>query len=461
MKTWKKRWESELDAKIPALNEQVKNAPIAVSERGNVHKKAGFSEWFYRYKKRILASVAACTAVILGLIFALPLFDQSSISGAVIAIEINPSALFSVDEEDKVIAVVAANADADVILSGGRAEQMEGKTAEQATEIFVDYAARLGYLDLSATDGSAAVRVSGCGNEQMLDSVTSTLKTYFRNKGAYAVVFEESISLAAFGERFSMAAGASLEEFQGTLKESAQLYSEREVDGVEELSLYDLYERTLGQAAELVETQLRKKKAAIVQNAADIRAIEALNEEIKEHKDNPIPFYNILSPKDYWSIKDEKGATEEFKRLLEQMEKLLSDYEAKYGAKIDGTLALYDVFYDYSGVEDVGAEIERILEDFDFTKLLLHYTTLDAWLENVGVDLIDVSGLENLPTTLGDYMQNVKTYLENKFVMMKEGSSETYAKERTQIEEKDYEDFEKGIIEEYGSWDAYWKKLEK
>ena len=33
MKSWKKRWEEELDEKIPELREDVKNQPIAKIEK--------------------------------------------------------------------------------------------------------------------------------------------------------------------------------------------------------------------------------------------------------------------------------------------------------------------------------------------------------------------------------------------------------------------------------------------
>lgn len=446
MRSWKKRWEEELDAKIPALDENVKNAPIVTAqaqERQEMQEKSSFftrvSELFYAYKKRILAGVATCAAAILALCIALPLWN-TPVKESVISVEINPCAVFSVDEEGNVTAIVAGNSDADLILSGGRAEQMKGKTVEQATKMFVDYAARLGYLNLSATDKTAAVRVSGCGNERTLKRVGENLEAYFQDKGAYAAVVKENVSSEELCRRVGVEVRETIEDLVTNLKQLPILFTQREIDTEEEIQ---------GNLTEITAKLLQSNKAKILQNALDIAEIDALNTQIEEHKDN-----GGFLLKNYWHIKDGEY-TGDFAELLREMEEKLVSYKENYGVLLDSWTDMYGVLTDYSEYADgsLGAYIDELLIDFDFPTLFIHYLTISDLLENVGV---------KVPSTdIEDWIYNFGTYLDDEFARLAEEAKQSYYEARETLTQNVYDDYTHTLEEEYGSLSAYWNSLQK
>jgi hypothetical protein len=448
MRLWKKRWEEELDAKIPALDEKVKNAPIVTAQKqeqqekqenqGNQSFFVRTSEVFYAYKKRIYAGVATLAAAFLALCVALPLFN-APVNESVISVEINPCAVFSVDKKGFVMAVVAGNSDADVILSGGRAEKMKGKTIEQATEVFVDYAARLGYLNLSATDKTSAVRVSGCGNEKALKRVGEKLEAYFQEKGAYAAVIKESVSSEELCSRVGMEVKENIEEFAANLKELPTLFTQREIDTEEEIQ---------GNLTEIAANLLARNKAKILQNALDIAEIDALNTQIEEHDDNGGFFF-----KDYWHIKDEEY-TGDFAELLLQMEEKLATYKENYGVLLESWLDLQTVLFDYSNYTDNALEayIDELLVDFDSPTLFIHYLTISSLLENVGV---------KVPSTdIEDWIYNFGTYLDDEFARLAQEAKQLYYETRVTLTENVYYNYTHALEEEYGSLSAYWNSLQ-
>lgn len=246
MDSWKKRWIQELDGKIPKLSEEVRNAPIyASAEEQPTKKRFSFRDWVLAHKRRFYGVIATASAAVATLTIVLPIALQStpgtSSSGesgvlpivntaSVMLLEINPKAVFSVDKEGVVTDVVALNQDADVIISDtARTAEMEGKTAQQAMQTFVDYAAKLGYLNLNA---QSAIRVTEYENETASVQVTdigASLETYFKTMGAQIVVVQDTLS----GEEFCQRAGIENSD-QGTdgvaqsLSALPALYSERE-----------------------------------------------------------------------------------------------------------------------------------------------------------------------------------------------------------------------------------------
>ena len=445
MRSWKKRWEEELDAKIPALDEKVKNAPIVTAQKQEQQEKqakpsflARVSEVFYAYKNRIYAGAATLAAAVLALCIALPLFN-TPVKESVISVEINPCAIFSVDKEGIVTAVVAGNSDADVILSGGRAEKLKGKTVEQATGMFVDYAARLGYLNLSATDKTAAVRVSGCGNKNALKRVGETLETYFQEKGAYAAVVKENVSSEELCSRVGMEAKETIEELATNLKELPTLFTQREIDTEEEIQ---------GNLTEITANLLAKNKAKILQNALDIAEIDALNTQIEEHDDNDGFFF-----KNYWYVKDGEY-TGEFAELLLQMEEKLAAYKENYGVLLESWLDVQTVLSDYSDYTDNALEIyiDELLVDFDFPTLCGNSLKIADLLENVGVKMPN--------TDIEDWIYSFGSYLDDEFERLAEEAKQVYYEVREALTENVYHDYTHTLEEEYGSLSAYWNSLQ-
>lgn len=271
MKSWKKRWIKELQEKTPTLAEDVKNAPIptlTMQEQGTSTKKTGVARWIAAHKQRFFGALATCMAAVVAMIVAIPLAVQSitptpptssssqippivSVSKtAAISVEINPAAVFSVDEEGKVSTVVAMNADADIIISSDdRLEQMKGKLPEEAVAVFVDYAAQLGYLDLGQT---SAVRISACGNEESLNKVSEKITQYFCQKGVYSVVIGDLLTCEGFCERIGLPQEVDVDALLSSVGDLNMLFTERTADGKTADERKELYKGLLASEIEEV-----------------------------------------------------------------------------------------------------------------------------------------------------------------------------------------------------------------
>ncbi|MBQ8291728.1 MAG: hypothetical protein IJX88_04375 [Clostridia bacterium] len=246
MSAWKKRWKRDLDMRVPDLREDIKNASIPeTEEKLTVWQR--FCAWLERYKRRVVACVASGVAVIVGLCVTLPhLKNDTSItpsvtaSGSVVALQINPEVLFSVDGDGMVTAVASGNADADVILSDEtRLNSMKGVPVYEATAIFTDYAAKLGFLELTA---KPAVRVlTHEGKTTWNEEVKNGLESYFKTKGVYGVVVDECLRYTEFCEATGLPASQKAEEIVSGVRALQTLYTKRVAEDKSGEELKTLY----------------------------------------------------------------------------------------------------------------------------------------------------------------------------------------------------------------------------
>lgn len=313
MKSWKKRWRRELDEKIPPLSEQTRETQMRVS------RKRGVFEWFSLYKKRIFACLAGGLAAALCLCLTLPhILTPQNPSNSVqstpqpstptqagytmLAVEINPSAVFCVDNNGKVVSVIASNADADLIFSNEtRVQEMTGKTVDEAAGIFVDYAAKLGFLQLSQT---SAIRVTACTDDALVSAVRTAVEEYFKNKGALGVVVERKVEWNAFCEDFAIPKGEDLAKTVENAAKLSTLYSQRIEDW--ENAYGELFAAELTAAAQMIKEKYREQmieyliSTGIPEDLLEY-ALDAWSDEelvqlaTRLHLDLPIP-ESLLSP---------------------------------------------------------------------------------------------------------------------------------------------------------------------
>ena len=480
MKTLKNRWETELDNAVPALSEDLKNAPIVKAEcvetRENTKQTVwaslvGFFARIYRKlrtdKKWFSACLTAGVACLLTVCIVLPLavggIDKPVASGTadVVAVEINPRALFGVDSKGNVTKVVAANADADVILSkDARVKELLGKPVEESVRLFVDYAARLGYIDLAATAAAPdAVRISAYSENNRLGAINGALRTYFQEMGAFVAVVENKTTESALAANF----GLTIAENSPLIKDMESmsvLYSHRQAEGKDEAALETLYRENvpLATVKPCVESVLQENVARIEKNQADIEAIVAQNEAIKRHEDNPMA---ILDGMDYWTLQylGFEEYTAEFNAELAKMETLLSAYESDYDVVIES----------YTDLREAQAKCEamplavltELLLDFTLEVFSEHFTGLIELLENIGVDMSGISKVYEAPTTVADYAKKMREYANLRYEELKDAYADVYESEHTAIAEQDYEDCVASVVAKYGSLSAYWENLQK
>ena len=334
MKLWKRKLKNELKNALPKLNDSVLNAPILsadgqVINADNSKKNGGFSV-------RRLAFAISCLAVILAvsltLIFTLPT-NAPAANVTAFSVEVNPSAMFTVGNDGKVVGVTATNSDADIILaSDERVNEMVGKAPEDAVEIFLDYAARLGFVDFDE-QGIVKLTVLEGGGLNLADAV----KEYFKGKGGYFAVLESESKITEFCEKNGVSAQSSATELVEAVENIPRLFAEREVDGKTIDEIQKLYGERIeaGDYKDYYESVITEYIDEIETRASDVESITEIYNKIYESDES---FFN-----DYWmiiSLPNLVEYSEEFSALLKQMEEALADYSAKYGQEIQNAVDL-------------------------------------------------------------------------------------------------------------------------
>lgn len=475
-KSWKKEWIKELDERVPKLDKDVLNAPIYTNVTSkmedSVQGKVTFSFWknmeirmrlLYERMRRGKRFVLRFTAMAAALLL---LFVTSSVVmipevlpdelGA-FALEINPRAIFAVNTDGIVTSVVAGNADADVILSSERRKgAMTGKTVSRSMEIFVDYAAQLGYLDMETGD---AIRVSMCMRDGDTAAIRKTLTDYFCKKGVYVAVITQEVSVRTFCDRVGAFSHATLQELVEAFEVLPSLYSEREAEGKTVVELQAIYEENIApeDVKSSVESILVRALEWITKREESLKEIAELNDIIKKHEDNPKLIF-----KDYWSVKEELEGKEEqeislrFTLLLQAMEDLITAYEEKYNVTIDSEFDLKTLQLAASSEYLHG--IAELLADFSMEVFNGSTKFLTEALEWMGVK-VDLEELCEAPQTTEEYLAKTKTYNEIRYRSLQSENITVYGTERERISTQDYNAYLQTLCDEYGSLEAYWETL--
>lgn len=475
MRTWKQRWKAELEERMPAMADFVKNAPILVAQTENVcavKKKFSLKAFLEdtvldnikRYRKRWTALAATCMAAVLALCICLPSVfaaPPAVTKTSVLSIEINPQAFFSVDENGIVTAVVAGNEDADVLLSSSQRKQsLIGQPVATASERFVDYAAQLGYLKL---DGTGAVKVTACGETEILQNVGTQVRTYLSEKGVFAAVVEESATKTEFVQYLEKAALTLQGELYDVLYSGESTYGARLVQGKSVTEVQETYDKIvpLEQIKEIYKAQLQNNLERIEEKSNDLQRIDELNEDITDHDDNPREKWHVLT-KDYWNVKEycpENTYTSAFAALMQEMEHALVAYDAKYGVLIDSQTALSaeKVRIGFSAVQ----ELLDLLENFTVDLLTERISYLTDLLSSVGIDMTWAEELCEKPKTTTEYLQKIDTYNSQRSVWLQDSYAAEYGKERAALTQAAYREKEAAIVSQYGSLAAYWQTLKQ
>ncbi|MFP4286271.1 MAG: hypothetical protein ACLFRI_01120 [Candidatus Izemoplasmataceae bacterium] len=90
--------------------------------------------------------------------------NLESVNGmSYMVVDVNPSIEFIVDEDNEVESFNLLNEDAEIVMADIIADEIDfiGMDANEALEIFLDYALELGYIDVNATDNVILVTVVG------------------------------------------------------------------------------------------------------------------------------------------------------------------------------------------------------------------------------------------------------------------------------------------------------------
>ncbi len=453
MKSWKKRWQDELDCMVPALAEHVKAEPIPSPDRTIRVKFNEETPWYkqlFASPARIAACVSACVVGLVAVGASIALFSQTPTvvesSAEVISVEVNPQAAFTVDENGKVTSVVAINGDADVVLAEERYLEMEGKTAEEAIAIFVDYTAQLGYLDLNEP---GVMRITSCAENGRLDEVGDTLESYFQGKGAYVAVAEEIVEMQAFCERIQMDVCDTVENLKSSIERIPALFFEREVEGKGVEELETVYRENV--PVEGVKDLFASSVAEGEKRIQLFREIYTLYNEILRHDDNP----GFILPDDYWTLL-EGEIPDTMSALMKEMGEKLLAYETQYGVKIGSAsdLASENVTCSLSVLETltnyvINASVEIFAEQI---------TVVSDILSELGIDTSVFEDLLSVPKTVEEYLVKVEEYAKERFEDLREKGKAAYETVREAISEADYKAYVESLLKEYNSLGEYYNK---
>lgn len=462
MRNWKKKMLREFDEAIPPLSEKVRRAGIPVvataerelppsrEERADEKRAPFFSGVRTRFVALAAVFLLVCCGVI-GVLFpssSLPVGEQTV---RFYSVEVNPAVLFMTDGDGIVTGAKATNADADaVFVSAGREEVFLGKTFAEAAVLFVGEARKLGYFDYE----KGAVRI---GSEEGDTSETSSqaaesLRASFRENGLYAVVAEGTVEE---GEPYQTVFGTEegverAEAFVGL----SDLFGMRLIpDGQDIADVYSEY-AVRGQLFGVVTTDFD----AVRERVEILSRMSELNEKISASPENPC----IGLVRDYWTVKwtMELFRTEtdgSFVGMIEEMDRLVAEYDGKFGTVISSAteLATAEAFYSFFADEEI-SEFLRSLTSISFDSSAERAIDL---LRQAGFESDGLEALLRLPTTVEEYAEKIGDALGELVSARRERFRFDYEKHRDKISESDYGTFVRSLEEDYGSLLGYWNFL--
>ncbi len=467
MSGWKKRWKNELDRIIPDLRDDVKNAPIETGrkraeESSPLREKLRKAMDWLRSRQGGVAVGAVCAACVIAVCVTTPwtrTFHNVTAEAKVveaISVDCDAAAVFAVDEDGLVTSVTAENAEADVILASyGREDKIEGVSAETATSIFVDYAARLGFLDLSACNATLLSYTKADGKQE---DVRAALETYFCEKGAYAAVATERVTAAELARRLGVSDVEQEQDLWENLRTMPSLYSARNGLGKEGDSLTAAYRDCVSVESlkKVTERALNSRLSDIEENLQALENIGRLSKAIKTHKDNPYRYFA-----DYWALVAlDKAYSAELLALMTEMRTALDAYENRYGQEIRSVSEFLSASNAVSR-ENAYGELLNALEEFTTELFETRFTEWIQMLKNVGFDVTLLEYWYEEPSDYGTYREKTLQYENMRFYYLWSTNQSVYEAQRKPLTRGEYTTFVQGILDEYGSLKAYWEKISK
>lgn len=415
----KKKLEEELGEMTPPADEKILSQPIVArsaqagakgSENQRGEKSAGRRP--FRLSKRTrgcIASVAAAAAialcVLLGVFFLPVSMPQSSY--ATVVVQINPSAGFVVDAENKVVGVSSLNADADILLADEVfLDSLTGVPVEEAVTAFAVRAKESGFL----TDGgkvsvSAAARDDKRG-DGLIESVEKKLNEVF-SEVDFSFSFE---GVAAGMEQVCALFGVQAQSI-GELVEkvrSTPLYTfEREIAGLNGEELAALYEERVSHG--LYKNTISGLLQDCYERAQALEEMAACNEEIMEDAENP-----AILAKDYWSvlrIYDDADMSASFLAKMQGMRELIASYAERFGASMDSYAVFLSEKILYGGISSASEQIASWLADFTDYLFDLQLDYILTLLDDVLADFTEeLSALydKGMPENTAEYIAQTK-----------------------------------------------------
>jgi uncharacterized membrane-anchored protein YhcB (DUF1043 family) len=82
-------------------------------------------------------------------------------------------------------------------------------------------------------------------------------------------------------------------------------------------------------------------------------------------------------------------------------------------------------------------------------------------LELINPELAEIfKAIIALPTTIAEYQEKLQKHFANQFEELEKDYKGAYTQSRNEIADGDYDNHRNGILQQYGSMDAYWEHLQ-
>lgn len=453
MKSWKKRLFDELGEMTPKADERF-------ATNGSPSPKKSFS----LNKKRFAAAVASLSVIaVIAVVLCVTLISPSG-SGAIadksifLTVEINPEAVFSVNKDGLVDAVIALNGDADVVLNSKNSPVLIGKPVSDALNSFLEETTRLGFIDPYEL---SAIRVSASEDKSnSLPAITASVENYFRLNGSKTLVADKVISRDELSKKCGLPDGSDL---AAGIKSLSPSYATRAATSLDENALETLYKNEFvhGQIKTILSESISSLPDKLAKISGLLDDIKRGNDNIRDHRDNPLIFV-----KDFWSVKNSGyELTGEFASLVNETEEKLTEYTRLTGKKINSysefVLAneTFSAFYATVPV-DLIKRLSVFMSDADFDyyvdKLL---DLLDKAGDKTGKIIGELLSVDKLD--FDKFSSCVSTVYEQARETRLIAFGEKFSLDRAEISGEEYGSFIKKVVAEYGSLDAYYEFLKK
>ena len=449
MRKFKKRWEQELDSIIPELDEQVKNEPIQTAENNQNVQIPLLTRLFNLAfgTRRAFATTVTSFALVLvlcfSLIFGLPQAKVSK-AGAVVLVEVNPSVIFCADDKDKVCSVTATNPDADVVIAHIE-QDLIGLSLEDAVNRYLDVLAKTGYLP-----ESGAIKISGTGKQNIIDDARTSAQNYFMNKGLYVAVAGGTLDSEQFCDYAGIESFKRVKGIYNYFNNVQTLYSSRLQSENPQKNLGELYEEVVPEeyVIENFALELKEHITSVSTYLDELTQIQALNERIREHEDNPmrylLGYFELLSS----DLLQQAKSSELLNALILQMQDLLNSLQTNHGIALESSFELDNkvVFLNL---------FIQMMDALPTEYLLQNFESILGLLTEINADVQKITSMFALPQSVEQYFEKLNAY----FYTRVQHYSEIYNAVREKISLSEYQSFIDELKSTYGSLDNYWDSL--
>ena len=323
-----------------------------------------------KMKKRFISIFLLCALLLTAVSFT-SCSNAKPEAGSItrMTVDINPSVEFMIDDQNKIISVTALNDDGSILIVG---EAFVGKTPEEAVEMMVALASDTGYLvkgNAKASENTVKISVSGSSKyaEQLKNDITEKVSNALKALDINGTVEKvEALKIDALRQ----------------MALSASLYTEEEINAMNEEQLYKAISASRVETALLLTEEMRSAYYSAKEYKLSFAEREETAKIIKELGG----LYNLAHTAYKTALDVYSTAIVELDNFrYEMLVSPSSEYQKSLTKLREAKVELlkqknYTASLDINGEEYASATITLQLSEENYNKLLAAYEKLGAEL---------------------------------------------------------------------------------